>query len=484
MSAVPGILQSFVSDAGAIDLDGHSAAEDLVNTLVKVLASVSDIIRPAPCGHQRNFAGVQSAVTDIIADSQQSGLRICVEGLSFAAGVLAEALAEDSPVLRAQNDPDICSYQLCEPVAGRPVTSSERMVTRLQCLQVLSAGFFGVISCSDWGVGSKRQHESNVRDMPAFGFRKLWEYDCSHWGTKNFVLMSVMIYFHRACHAGLHVLKAERLTITRKAIGPSPTVSEQVLMCPFDLQQDAVSIHDFVGDGYLQADFANEYLGGGVLCGGGSQEESLFLECTELLASIFLVEKMLSFEAVEVAGAMKYVEHNMMGSRYRHKSEQFCRPVQVSNCTLTVVAFDAICFNAYGSVSKGSQYQPPHIFREVTKCSAALCLPQHANPSIQRSFVTGNWGSGAFRGDLELKCIIQWMCCSLEPSIETMIYCPFDQYQRLVDSGSVDIIAQLAGKVSVKTILCLLTEDPDYMRSSSTFRYLLDKVKLLQQAST
>ena len=36
-----------------------------------------------------------------------------------------------------------------------------------------------------------------------------------------------------------------------------------------DLQSDGTSIHDFTGHAHLQADCANEYLGGGVLSGGG-----------------------------------------------------------------------------------------------------------------------------------------------------------------------------------------------------------------------
>lgn len=483
MAAVVDVLHRFVAEVGAIDLEAPGGPEHVIVALEKVVGSVCDAVQPSSCGHQRNFAGVRAAVIDIVADSQESGLGICIKGLSFAAGALADALAGNNPILRAHEDPNICSYRLSEPAAGSKVESSERVVTRLQCLQVLAAGFFGAISRSDWGVGIKRQHESGVGDMPAFAFRKLWEYDCGKWNTKNFVLMSVMIYFYQVSRAEPDALKTERITITRKAIGTPLAASDEALMCPFKLERDAVSIHDFVGDGYLQADFANEYLGGGVLCGGGSQEESLFLECTELLICMYLVEKMLPFEAVEMAGARKYVEHNMMGSRYRSRGEQFCRPVEVSDRATTVTAFDAICFNAYGKVSKGSQYQPPHVLRELRKCSAALCLPQHADASIRRSFVTGNWGSGAFRGDLELKCVIQWICCSMERSADGIIYCPFDQHKHLVNAGLENLIAQLAGKVPAKAVLGFLTEDPDYLRSSSTFEYLLNKVQTLQQTA-
>jgi poly(ADP-ribose) glycohydrolase len=46
--------------------------------------------------------------------------------------------------------------------------------------------------------------------------------------------------------------------------------------------------------------------------------------------------------------------------------------------------------------------------------------------------VTGNWGCGAFRGNLTLKFIIQWIACSLVN--KKMIYCPFGS-KKLFDSN-------------------------------------------------
>lgn len=37
--------------------------------------------------------------------------------------------------------------------------------------------------------------------------------------------------------------------------------------------------------------------------------------------------------------------------------------------------------------------------------------------------VTGNWGCGAFGGDIKIKLIIQWLACTLVS--KEMIYCPF-----------------------------------------------------------
>jgi len=37
--------------------------------------------------------------------------------------------------------------------------------------------------------------------------------------------------------------------------------------------------------------------------------------------------------------------------------------------------------------------------------------------------VTGNWGCGAFSGDIRIKFLIQWIASSL--ANKEMIYCPF-----------------------------------------------------------
>ncbi|CAJ1338756.1 unnamed protein product [Effrenium voratum] len=74
---------------------------------------------------------------------------------------------------------------------------------------------------------------------------------------------------------------------------------------------------------------------------------------------------------------------------------------------------------------------------------------------IQRKFVSGLWGCGAFCGDPELKLLIQWISCSLEPSVESLVFCPFDQRETLLDAGLLRLLDALTG-ISVQTVLELL----------------------------
>lgn len=125
----------------------------------------------------------------------------------------------------------------------------------------------------------------------------------------------------------------------------------------------------------------------------------MFTECPELLACIYITEKMEPYEAVEIQGARRRVEHTM-GSRLLWPL-QHCRAMERQGERIVAVALDAVSYRRRGAEK---QYWPDYIRQDLRKCRAAL-LP---TGSCERSFVTGLWGCGAFRGDPELKLIIQW----------------------------------------------------------------------------
>jgi hypothetical protein len=172
------------------------------------------------------------------------------------------------------------------------------------------------------------------------------------------------------------------------------------------------------------------------------------------MALIFLVQRILLHEAVEIAGARKYVEHNMQGASRLQRNQQYCQRMAVTEGTdMVMVAFSATNYKRY---HKRAQYEPEHIRWEMRKCLAALALPPNF-PLCRRSCVTGCWGCGVFCGDVELKFMIQWMRCSLEPSLKQMIFCPFINQAELDNSGFLDkLVGNLTGKVQAKRVLDLL----------------------------
>lgn len=55
----------------------------------------------------------------------------------------------------------------------------------------------------------------------------------------------------------------------------------------------------------IQVDFANKFLGGGVLTHGCVQEEIMMLESPEMLTSLLIAEKMDANESITICGCLK-----------------------------------------------------------------------------------------------------------------------------------------------------------------------------------
>ncbi|CAE7615338.1 abcB1 [Symbiodinium natans] len=278
MALVTTMLEKFLSDLQA---EGDYKEVLIKNRVIHSNARSPDL---------GSLCGLDSAIQDLFVDLPRATASV-INGLATAAKVLLEAASNpDSPV---QGKPEAFSIQQQQQPASGQTSITRLTVSRLQCLEILAAGFFGFLQ-RDWY--SRREG----LDLPGFSFEKLWCYDCRKWDGKNFVLMAVLLYFAGMSEQSKEFLD-ETLVLKRKACGAQQVGDE--VFCPVEMQLDGVSIHSFDGPSHLQADFANQYIGGGVLSGGGTQEECMFLEFPELLASIYLVERMLPHEAVEIVGA-------------------------------------------------------------------------------------------------------------------------------------------------------------------------------------
>ncbi|KAB0793201.1 hypothetical protein PPYR_12821 [Photinus pyralis] len=157
------------------------------------------------------------------------------------------------------------------------------------------------------------------------------------------------------------------------------------------------------GDGLLQVDFANKSIGGGVLGYGCVQEEIRFMVCPELIVSRLFTEHLGATEALIIIGAERY-------SKYTGYGDTFVWAGNYNDNTpydhfgrrrTSIVAIDALFFG-----NPLEQYNPSSILREVNKAYVGF----HSRLDSQLSAVaTGNWGCGAFRGDPNLKLLIQLM---------------------------------------------------------------------------
>ncbi|GIX91147.1 poly(ADP-ribose) glycohydrolase [Caerostris extrusa] len=161
------------------------------------------------------------------------------------------------------------------------------------------------------------------------------------------------------------------------------------------------------GHGMLQVDFANKFVGGGVLGEGCVQEEIRFLICPELIVSRLFVERLGSSEVLIITGVEQY--NNCSGYSRTFKWEgnfvdETPRDGWGRRCT-QLVAMDATHFR-----NTVDQFTQQSIGRELNK---AYCgFYENALPQNLPSVASGNWGCGAFNGDPRLKFIIQLMAAS------------------------------------------------------------------------
>ncbi|XP_042874419.1 poly(ADP-ribose) glycohydrolase-like isoform X2 [Penaeus japonicus] len=160
--------------------------------------------------------------------------------------------------------------------------------------------------------------------------------------------------------------------------------------------------------GLLQVDFANKYVGGGVLGLGCVQEEIRFVLSPELIVSRLFTQVLDKTEALLVIGVEQFNKGIGYASNFRwagsHKDTTPRDPWGRRMCQVT--AIDALHFTKQPRI----QYRPNFILRELNKAYAGFQLMEGSS-GTPVAVATGNWGCGAFKGDSRLKSLIQLAVC-------------------------------------------------------------------------
>ena len=155
----------------------------------------------------------------------------------------------------------------------------------------------------------------------------------------------------------------------------------------------------------VEVDFANRFLGGGVLGKGALQEEIQCITRPEQLVGLLFCESMTDEEAILIQGARAYSGYKGYGKTFAFHASN----MSIEDVDKEVVAMDAIDF----STTQGSQFAEPSILRELNKAYVAFYggdLDSKTSP--KKPISTGNWGCGAFQGDAQLKFLLQWIAAS------------------------------------------------------------------------
>ncbi|KAL6066759.1 poly(ADP-ribose) glycohydrolase [Balamuthia mandrillaris] len=239
--------------------------------------------------------------------------------------------------------------------------------------------------------------------FPDFALDSLYAYSGD---ASAAILQCIIHYFDRLCEDGIPL---GTVSYTRRALQkdskPDWPYSDKLV------QKVTCHIEGFIEDcaDSLHADFANQYIGGGVLRGGAVQEEILFAIKPECLPSMLVCARMDENETILLEGAERYstcsgYAHSLaFHSDFRDLSPTDSR----GHKGCPIIAMDAVVARGRG------QWQEHFMLRDLNKAYCG-CLPSPADAERDTlmPFATGNWGCGAFGGDKALKFFQQVMAAS------------------------------------------------------------------------
>lgn len=178
-----------------------------------------------------------------------------------------------------------------------------------------------------------------------------------------------------------------------------------------------------------QVDFANKYIGGGVLRLGGVQEEIRFLMCPETLVSMLICDKMEPDEAISIVGAQVYSSYTGYSGKLKWRELLPKDALQnqyrdkFSRIQTECLAINAIKFFGRPSRNLGTQLEEPNIQKELIKAGVGFGV--HGPDFEGIPIYSGWWGCGAYSGNKPLKFLIQLMAASI--ANRPLVICTFGE---------------------------------------------------------
>lgn len=190
----------------------------------------------------------------------------------------------------------------------------------------------------------------------------------------------------------------------------------------------------------LRVDFANMYIGGGVLEDGNVQEELYFATHPELYLSILLAPPMLPNEAIVCVGAERVATYTGYGyaAAFNEAFEDRRYGDLVGRLEHHTVAMDASPY----TWDKSEQYAEAEMLRELNKALIGFKgdteeWKRAEDPTFRglRPIVSGNWGCGMFNGDPQLKSLLQWLSATAVG--RRLVYSPHNN-RRMGSLGAIE----------------------------------------------
>nr|XP_026483211.1 poly(ADP-ribose) glycohydrolase-like [Vanessa tameamea] len=160
--------------------------------------------------------------------------------------------------------------------------------------------------------------------------------------------------------------------------------------------------------GCIQVDFANKYIGGGVLRRGAVQEEIRFVSNPELIVSLLFAEVMAPTEAIMIIGSERFSTHSGYSMTFKWSGDYKDETPRDSSGRrrCAILALDAKRFP-----KPEEQYTKEMVDRELNKAYTGFSIHTTKEVINFPGVATGNWGCGAFGGNARLKSLLQLIAC-------------------------------------------------------------------------
>ncbi|XP_026315833.1 poly(ADP-ribose) glycohydrolase [Hyposmocoma kahamanoa] len=254
---------------------------------------------------------------------------------------------------------------------------------------------------------NSNKRTSEYSAYPHINFSSLYESE-GH-GDILEKLKCICHYFRRVCTK----VPGGVVTLSRRWVPPRscPAWAQSgAALAALPLHVDAQgTIED--ASGLIQMDFANMYLGGGVLGHGSVQEEIRFVICPELMISMLFTEVLGPNEALIIIGCERYSRYVGYGHGFGWAGDFRDEAPRDSSGRkrCAVLALDALPFS-----DRALEYRRDNVVRELNKAWVGFSFYSADTQSLQFPGVaTGNWGCGVFGGSPQLKSLIQMMACAV-----------------------------------------------------------------------
>ena len=204
-----------------------------------------------------------------------------------------------------------------------------------------------------------------------------------------------------------NVLTFERLGYKK---GPSPwnwekstKLLSKVKIVDGDISQCKADVH---------VEFANAFVGGGVMTGDAAMEETLFLVKPELMVAMAIENRMVDEEAIRISGALQYSKTKGFGQDFEFDGDYIIENTPRNDMPPPCIcAIDAIRGGG-PALTKGG------MLRDMNKARIGF---EGAN-----ILATGHWGCGAYGNNHNLMFLKQWLAAS-EAGIEKILYHDFSK---------------------------------------------------------